>query len=188
MGPAFVEALPVGKFHGVGPATTAKMSRLGIENGLDLRAQTISFLQQHFGKSGPYFYWIARGIDDRPVRADRIRKSVGAENTFSVDLFTFDDAQDALLPIIDKVWRHCESTGTRGRTLTLKIKYADFHQITRSLSLPRRIDERTTLERLSLDLLRGQFPVTKGIRLLGVSLSTFMASGAIEADQLPLGI
>jgi DNA polymerase IV len=179
MGPAFVEALPVGKFHGVGPATTAKMTRLGIETGLDLGAQTISFLQQHFGKSGPYFYWIARGIDDRPVRADRIRKSVGAENTFSVDLFTFDDAQDALLPIIDKVWRHCESTGARGRTVTLKIKYADFHQITRSLSLPRMIDERTTLERLSLDLLRGQFPVTKGIRLLGVSLSTFMASGAV---------
>jgi DNA polymerase IV len=188
MGPAFVEALPVGKFHGVGPATTAKMNRLGIETGLDLRAQTISFLQQHFGKSGPYFCWIARGIDDRPVRADRIRKSVGAENTFSVDLFTFDDARDALLPIIDKIWRHCESTGGRCRTVTLKIKYADFHQITRSLSLPRIIDERTTLERVSLDLLRGQFPVTKGIRLLGVSLSTFMSSGAIEADQLPLGI
>jgi DNA polymerase IV len=188
MGLAFVEALPVGKFHGVGPATSAKMDRLGIETGLDLRAQTMSFLQQHFGKSGPYFYWIARGIDDRPVRADRIRKSVGAENTFSVDLFTFDDAQDALLPIIDKVWRHCESTGARGRTVTLKIKYADFHQITRSLSLPRMIDERTTLERVSLDLLRGQFPVAKGIRLLGVSLSTFMPSGVTDAEQLPLGI
>jgi DNA polymerase IV len=188
MGPAFVEALPVGKFHGVGPATTAKMNRLGIETGLDLRAQTISFLQQHFGKSGPYFYWIARGIDDRPVRADRTRKSVGAENTFSVDLFTFDAAQDALLPIIDKVWRHCESTGARGRTVTLKIKYADFQQITRSRSLATVIEERTALERLSMDLLRGQFPVTKGIRLLGVSLSTFIPSGAIDADQLPLGI
>ena len=98
MGPAFVEALPVGKFHGVGPATTAKMNRLGIETGLDLRAQTKSFLHQHFGKSGLYFYWIARGIDDRLVRPDRIRKSIGAENTFSVDLFTFDAAQDALLP------------------------------------------------------------------------------------------
>jgi DNA polymerase-4 len=139
MGPAFVEALPVGKFHGVGPATTAKMNRLGIENGLDLRAQTISFLQQHFGKSGPYFYWIARGVDDRPVRANRIRKSVGAENTFFIDLFTFDAAQNALLPIIDKVWRHCESTGARGRTVTLKVKYTDFQQITRSRSLPRRL-------------------------------------------------
>src|SRR5215475_12531424 len=68
MRPAFVEALPVGKFHGVGPATTAKMNRLGIENGLDLGAQTISFLQQHFGKSGPYFYWIARGIESQNLK------------------------------------------------------------------------------------------------------------------------
>jgi DNA polymerase IV len=188
MGPAFVEALPVGKFHGVGPATTAKMNRLGIETGLDLRAQTISFLQQHFGKSGPYFYWIARGIDDRPVRADRIRKSIGAENTFSVDLFTFEAAQNELLPIIDKVWRHCESSSARGRTVTLKIKYTDFQQITRSLTLPRMIEERTALGQICLDLLRAQFPVRKGIRLMGVSLSTFTPSGAIDAEQLPLGI
>jgi DNA polymerase-4 len=187
MGPAFVEALPVGKFHGVGSATTAKMNRLGIETGLDLRAQTISFLQQHFGKSGPYFYWIARGMDDRPVRADRVRKSIGAENTFSVDLFTFDAAQDALLPIIAKVWRHRESTGARGRTVTLKVKYTDFQQITRSRSLAAMIEERAALEQICLDLLRGQFPVAKGIRLLGVSLSAF-TSGAIDADQLPLGI
>jgi DNA polymerase IV len=180
MGPAFVEALPVGKFHGVGPATTAKMNRLGIENGLDLRAQTMSFLQRHFGKSGRYFYWIARGIDDRPVRASRIRKSVGAENTFSVDLFTFDAAQKALLPIVDKVWRHCESTGARGRTVALKVKYTDFQQITRSRSLAAVIEERAALEQVSLDLLRGQFPVTKGIRLLGVALSTFTGSGAVD--------
>src|SRR6202140_3301621 len=126
MGPALVENLPVAKFHGVGPATTAKMNRLGIETGLDLRAQTLPFLQQHFGKSGPYYYWIARGVDDRPVRANRIRKSVGAENTFSADLFTLEAARDALAPIIDKVWLHCESAGTHGRTVTLKIKYADF--------------------------------------------------------------
>src|SRR4029077_5995357 len=82
MGPAFVERLPVEKFHGVGPATTAKMNRLGINTGFALREQTLAFLQQHFGKPGPYFYWIARGVDERPVRADRIRQSLGAENTF----------------------------------------------------------------------------------------------------------
>ena len=132
MGPTFVETLQVGKFHGVGPATTQKMNRLGIETGLDLRAQTLAFLQQHFGKSGPYYFWIARGVDDRPVRADRIRKSIGAENTFPDDLFTFETAHDALRPIIEKVWRYCEGTRIRGRTVTLKVKYADFHQITRS--------------------------------------------------------
>jgi DNA polymerase-4 len=188
MGPAFVEASPVSKFHGVGPATTAKMNRLGIETGLDLRAQTISFLQQHFGKSGPYFYWIARGTDDRPVRADRVRKSIGAENTFSVDLFSFEAAQEALLPIIDKVWSHCEGTGARGRTVTLKVKYTDFQQLTRSRSLGGAIEERAAFEQICFDLLRGQFPVTRGIRLLGVSLSTFIPSGAIDAEQLPLGV
>jgi DNA polymerase-4 len=187
MGSAFVETLPVGKFHGVGPATTAKMNRLGIETGLDLRAQTKSFLQQHFGKSGSYFYWIARGIDDRPVRPDRIRKSIGAENTFSVDLFTFDAAQDALLPIVDKVWCHCEGTGARGRTVTLKVKYTDFQQITRSRSLAGVIEKRVALERISLDLLRGQFPLAKGIRLLGIALSTFAADPS-DAEQLPLDI
>jgi DNA polymerase-4 len=188
MGPAFVENLPVGKFHGVGPATTAKMSRLGIETGLDLRAQTMSFLQQYFGKSGPYYYWIARGVDDRPVQANRIRKSVGAENTFFEDLFIFEAARDALLPIIDKVWRYCEGNGARGRTVTLKIKYADFQQITRSQSSRGLIDTRAGLEQISLELLKAQFPVTKGIRLLGVSLSALNAGETASTEQLPLGI
>ncbi len=190
MGPAFVEGLPVGKFHGVGPATTTKMNRLGIQTGLDLRAQSMPFLQEHFGKSGEFYYWIARGVDDRPVLADRARKSVGAENTFSVDLFTFEDARDALAPIIDKVWRHCESAGTRGRTVTLKIKYSDFQQITRSQSVRDVIAEQAVLEEISLELLRAQFPVAKGIRLLGISLSTLSSSGAVGvgAEQLPLGI
>jgi DNA polymerase-4 len=188
MGPAFVENLLVGKFHGVGPATTAKMNRLGIETGLDLRAQTLPFLQQHFGKSGSYYYWIARGIDDRPVRANRVRKSVGAENTFSVDLLTFEAARDALAPIIDKVWRHCESARTHGRTVTLKIKYADFQQITRSQSPREKIEERTMLESICLELLRAQFPVSKGIRLLGVSISAFDQNEAVDSEQLPLGI
>src|ERR1700730_17027287 len=68
MGPAFVERLPIEKFHGVGPATAAKMNRLGIKTGFDLREQTLAFLQQHFGKPGPYYYWIARGVDERPGR------------------------------------------------------------------------------------------------------------------------
>jgi hypothetical protein len=155
----------------------------GIETGLDLKAQSLSFLQQHFGKSGTYFYSITRGVDDRPVRADRIRKSIGAEDTFSVDLFTFEAAQDALLPIIDRVWRHCVTSGKRGRTVTLKIKYADFRQITRSRSLAMIIEGRTALERIGLDLLKAQFPVAKGIRLLGISLSTFAPTDPSDTEQ-----
>ena len=96
MGPAFVENLPVGKFHGIGPVTSAKMEQLGIRSGGDLRAKTLAFLQKEFGKAGPYYYGIARGIDERPVCADRARKSVGAENTFNADLFSLDEALGAL--------------------------------------------------------------------------------------------
>ena len=188
MGPAFVETLQVGKFHGVGPATTAKMNRLGIETGLDLRAQTLAFLQQHFGKSGPYYYWIARGVDDRPVRADRVRKSVGAENTFVEDLFTFAAARAALQPIIEKVWRYCESAGIRGRTVTLKVKYADFRQITRSRTGPASIATQAELEQLALALLGPVFPATKGIRLLGLTLSSLSEEQSELDVQLSLNI
>ena len=186
MGAAFVENLPVAKFHGVGPATTAKMNRLGIATGLDLRVQTLPFLQQHFGKSGPYYYWIARGIDERPVRANRVRKSIGAENTFASDLHTFETMRDALEPIIAKVWRHCQATGICGRTVTLKVKFADFQQITRSKSFGDAIDSLADLERLSLGLLEPLLPPKKGVRLLGISLSSLTQTQATERRQLSL--
>jgi DNA polymerase IV len=186
MGAAFVEKLPIEKFHGVGPATTAKMNRLGIATGLDLRAQTLPFLQQHFGKFGPYYYWIARGVDERPVRADRVRKSIGAENTFSQDLHALEPMREALEPIIAKVWRHCEATGIRGRTVTLKVKFADFQQITRSKSVGDAIDSLADLERLSLGLLEPLLPPRKGVRLLGISLSSLTQAQATERRQLSL--
>lgn len=172
MGPAFVENLLVEKFHGVGPATAAKMNRLGIKTGLDLREQPLAFLQRHFGKAGPYYYGIARGIDNRPVRADRIRKSVGAENTFAQDLYALEPMREALEPIIAKVWRHGQATGVRGRTVTLKVKFADFQQITRSKSVGGSIDSLADLEQLSLGLLEPLLPTRKGVRLLGISLSS----------------
>jgi DNA polymerase-4 len=174
MGPAFVEKLPVRRFHGVGPATARKMEQLGIRTGLELRAQTLDFLHQHFGKAGYYYYWAARGIDERPVRADRIRKSVGAENTFPVDLFTYETARDQLRDIVDTVWSYCERSGTRGRTVTLKIKFANFRQITRSRTGRVSIATRVELEQLGNALLEPLFPVAKGIRLLGISLSSLL--------------
>ena len=181
MGPAFVETLPVRKFHGVGPATSKKMKQLGIEIGLDLRAQTLAFLQQHFGKAGAYYYGVARGVDERPVRADRIRKSVGAENTFPTDLFTYEAARDALREIVDKVWEYCERSGLRGRTVTLKVKFANFQQITRSRTGQVQIGTRSELEQLGNALLEPLFPVAKGVRLLGVSLSSL----AEESERKP---
>ncbi|MEI9916845.1 MAG: DNA polymerase IV [Methylovirgula sp.] len=176
MGPAFVESLAVGRFHGVGPATAAKMKGLGIETGADLKACALQFLEDHFGKAGAYYYWVARGIDERPVRPDRTRKSIGAENTFFDDLIEFEAMRDALLPILNKLWRHCEGGGIRGRTVTLKMKFSDFRIITRSRSISGCVNSRDELEAISLDLLRHLLPPVLGVRLLGVSVSNLVSS------------
>jgi DNA polymerase IV len=186
MGPEFVEALPVRKFHGVGPATAARMDRLGIKTGLDLKQQSLASLQQHFGKASSYYYWAARGVDERPVRANRIRKSVGAENTFPADLVTYEAARDELRDIIEKVWRHCETSGIRGRTVTLKVKFANFRQITRSRTGQVQIATRGELEELGSELLAPLFPVTRGIRLLGISLSSLVTERAGQDRELSL--
>ncbi|MGJ4921121.1 DNA polymerase IV [Bradyrhizobium sp. HKCCYLRH2060] len=186
MGPAFVEGLPVGRFHGIGPATAAKFNALGIHTGLDIRNQTLPFLQQHFGKAGHHYYWISRGIDNRPVRANRIRKSVGAENTFSTDLTDFEPMLAELQPLIDKVWQHCEASGNRGRTVTLKVKFADFEIMTRSRSVANLVASREDLARLSIALLQSEMPLAKPVRLLGVSLSSLQQHDTGVDAQLPL--
>jgi DNA polymerase-4 len=182
MGPAFVEALPVGKFHGIGPATSAKMNGLGIFTGKDMRSQTLEFMNANFGKAGAYYYWIARGVDERPVRANRIRKSVSAENTFSTDLTEFDAMVAELDPLIDKVWRHCEGTGNRGRTVTLKVNFADFEIITRSRSVSSPIANRGDLAHLAIDLLENATPLPKAVRLLGILLSSLQGQDDTDAQ------
>jgi DNA polymerase IV len=186
MGLDFVENLPVGKFHGIGPATTVRMNAHGIHTGADLRAQSLDFLQRHFGKAGGFYYWISRGVDERPVRADRVRKSVGAENTFFADLFALGEARDALRPIIEKVWHHCEATRTLGRTVTLKVKYADFRQITRRVTCDAPVSTQAALKQISYALLEPVFPVQQGIRLLGVTLSSLARDLPQDVGQLKL--
>jgi len=190
MGSAFVETLPVGKFHGIGPATAGKMNRLGLMTGADIRARDLDFLRQHFGKSGSYYYWVSRGIDNRPVRPDRIRKSVGGENTFFEDIWGEPEARAALLPIIDKVWRYYEGQPSRGRTLTLKVKFADFQILTRSRTGSVPFTERGSIEMAAFELLGPFFPTPRGIRLLGVSLSSFPDAaeeeGTVQQFALPV--
>lgn len=171
-GPGFVETLPVKKFHGVGPATTEKMHRLSIETGADLKACSLDFLIEHFGKSGPYFYGIARGIDDRQVKPNRLRKSVGAEDTFMVDIHSFDQARQGIQPLIEKVWGYCDANEISAKTVTLKVKYADFTQVTRSKTVAMPFGSVADLEEAVILLLRAVFPVNRGIRLLGVTLSS----------------
>ncbi|NTJ35942.1 DNA polymerase IV [Agrobacterium rhizogenes] len=187
-GPAFVEALPVKKFHGVGPATAERMHKLGIETGADLKARDLTFLQQHFGKSGPYFYWIARGIDEREVDPDRIRKSIGAEDTFREDIHDLEAARAGLQTLIDKVWRYCEANGTRGKTVTLKVKWDDFTQITRSKTVVAPVASAAEIAEIVGLLLSPIFPLPRGIRLLGVTLSSLDAADDGSEPQLALAL
>jgi DNA polymerase-4 len=187
-GPAFVEALPVKKFHGVGPATAEKMLKLGIESGADLKARDLAFLQQHFGKSGPYFYWIARGVDEREVDPDRIRKSIGAEDTFREDIHDLETARAGLQPLIEKVWRYCEANSIRGKTVTLKVKWDDFTQITRSKTVAVPVASAVEIAEIVDLLVSPVFPVAKGIRLLGVTLSSLDVVDERSEPQLALAL
>jgi len=172
-GPAFVEGLPVGKFHGIGPATAARMNGLGIATGADLRRQTRAFLTARFGKAGDYYYAAARGEDDRGVTADRQPKSIGVETTFERDLVRWDEVVPALAPVLGKLWSVYRRAELPGRTVTVKVKYADFRLITRARSWPEPIASRATIEEICFDLLRPLFPLPRGVRLLGVTLSNF---------------
>lgn len=183
MGAAWVETLPVSRFHGVGPVTAAKMKRHGIETGADLRAKPLAFLQQHFGSSAEWYHRIARGIDDRPVNPDRVRKSSGSETTFDRDLVDPAEIEAGVLRMADDVWHWCERAGAYGRTVTVKVKYQDFRQITRSRSNPAPVTTRAELHAASLALIRGVLPTATGIRLVGVTLSNF---APVAGEALPL--
>ncbi|MCA1409462.1 hypothetical protein I6F26_28075 [Ensifer sp. IC3342] len=122
-------------------------------------------------------------MDDRPVKPDRVRKSVGAEDTFQKDIHRLDEAIAGLAPLIEKVWRYCEASSIRGRTVTVKIKYADFRQATRSRSTHLPIDSIGEVEDICEAILASEFPVEKGVRLLGVTLSSLVRTednGAVQ--------
>ncbi|MEQ8514991.1 MAG: DNA polymerase IV [Chromatocurvus sp.] len=170
-GPAFVATLPARRFHGVGPKTAARMAALGIHTGSDIRECSLAFLQQHFGKQALYLYRASRGEDDRPVRPHRERKSIGAERTWESDLVGGEALQAALAQIVDIVWPRIERQHARGGTLTLKVKFADFQQITRAHSPALPIATRDALAYCAEGLLSRLLPLDRGVRLLGLALS-----------------
>lgn len=178
MGAAWVADLPVKAFHGIGPVTAAKMERLGILTGADLRARSRASLLQQFGKSGAWYYEIARGEDDRPVLSNRERKSVGSETTFDEDLLAPARIEAGLREMADDVWRWCAKTNMRGRTVTIKVKWQDFQISTRSRTLAQEIDDPQTLQEQSLALLRLLYPPRTGVRLVGVALAHLAPRGA----------
>ena len=188
-GPAFVAALPVKRFHGVGPVTAEKMAALGIITGADLRNFGLDALMRHFGSSASYFHRAAHGDDDRPVRPDRQPKSVGAERTFDRDLIEERDLLAALEPVVDAAWRRIERAEVSGRTLTLKVKFADFSLISRATTRPLPIATRDDVTEIGIALLRRMLPIDQGIRLLGLTLSGFgpdLTSSDIAELSLPL--
>ncbi|MHA7819966.1 MAG: DNA polymerase IV [Erythrobacter sp.] len=192
-GAEFVAGLPIRRFHGVGPKAEEKMKRLGIETGANLAAKDIDFLRKHFGSFADYLYRAARGIDLRPVRAHRVRKSVGGERTFSDDISSGSALRDTLENIIEIVWERIENSArderpTRGRTVTLKVKFTDFQIMTRAKSVAPKdgagwIEDKAEFTRLSRELLEEALPLPMPIRLMGLTLSNLEGAEASANDK-----
>ena len=187
-GAAFVATLPVKRFHGVGPVTAAKMERLGISTGADLAAWSLTELEAHFGSSGRWYWRIARGIDEREVRSERGHKSVSAERTFDSDLSDPADLSRELTRVAGFAWERIARAGVSGRTVTLKVKYGDFTQITRSKSFSAPISAREDFESAGHALLSALHPVPKGVRLLGLGLHSIVEEDVEAPRQLGLAI
>ena len=179
---AFVETLPIEKFYGIGDVTAEKMRRLGIHNGSHLRAWTETDLLKQFGKVGSYYFQIAQAKDDRPVVANRIVKSVGAEESFSEDLSCSQAMHEALKEIAQTVARRLAKLPGAARTLTLKVKYADYCQITRSRTLAMSISDCDTISKVAVELLETTEVTTRRARLLGITMSNLDNE---DADNQP---
>lgn len=167
---SFLEELPIREFYGVGKVTTEKMYQLGIFTGMDLKGKSLEFLEKHFGKSGNFYYNVVRGIHNSEVKSDRISKSVAAEHTFDVNLsseiFMLEKLESIALALEKRLNKH----KVAGKTITLKIKYSDFTQQTRSKTVPYFISDKGLILEIVKELLY-QERMKDSVRLLGISLS-----------------
>lgn len=168
---AFLEELPIRKFYGVGKVTTEKMYQLGIFTGLDLKSKSLEFLEKHFGKSGGFYYNVVRGIHNSEVKAHRITKSVAAEHTFDVNLSSEIFMLEQLDKIASSLERRLKKHNISGKTVTLKIKYSDFTQQTRSKTMPYFISDKSLIIEIVEELLY-QEKMKDSVRLLGISLNS----------------
>ena len=187
----FMEKLPIEKFFGVGKVTAEKMKKMGLFTGADLKRLSEAEMNKRFGKPGKFFYKIVRGIDEREVQPDRETKSVSAEDTFPYDLIHVDEMKEALDGLATLVYNRVDKLSLKGRTVTLKIKYHDFKQITRSHSFESFFNDRDVIFETACQLLMSTDLEETKIRLLGVSLSNFnetlpRQTTNINSDQLKL--
>ena len=183
-GAQFVAGLPVRRFHGVGPRGAERMAQLGIATGADLARQDIATLRQHFGAMADYLYRAARGIDLRPVRANRLRKSIGGERTFAHDISSGPALRATLDDIITLVWNRIEAAQAHGRTVTLKLRLADFTLCTRARSLPQAVADRAEFAQVAHAILADLLPLPQPIRLMGLTLSSLAGTDAPVAAPL----
>lgn len=167
---SFLEELAIRKFHGVGKVTTEKMYQLGIFTGLELKKKSLDFLEKHFGKSGNFYYNVVRGIHNSEVKSNRITKSVAAEHTFDVNLSSEIFMMEKLESIANSLEKRLKKHNVAGKTITLKIKYSDFSQQTRSKTLSYFISDKTLLLEIVSELLY-QERMKDSVRLLGISVS-----------------
>ncbi len=182
-GAAFVEYLEVGKFHGIGRATQAKMNAMGIYTGKDLKKHSLQMLQRHFGKAGLHYYNISRGIDERPVRTRRPNKSIGAETTFEKDLIDRQEVLRHLRNLFEKALARVNAKKLSARTVTLKIKYQNFEQITRSRTLNEPVIDAAAHSDVIHDLLSKTEIGVRKVRLLGVTFSALEKQSAKACYQ-----
>ncbi len=173
-GPSFAADLEIGRFHGIGKATEKKMQGMEIYTGADIKKCPLKMLQAAFGKAGHYYYQIARGIDDRPVVNERKRKSLGTETTFQEDLSDPAIMLKHLEGLLHKVSERLSANALNAHTLTIKVKYADFQQITRSITLTRPLDNEEETRSLLSQLLGKTEVGKRRVRLLGTTLSSLV--------------
>lgn len=173
---ALVAGLPIEKFHGIGKVTAAKMRQLGIATGADLRERAEEELVRHFGKTGRYYYRIAHGQDDRPVQPHRLRKSIGAERTFDVDLVEEEDLLERLHFLAQEIAQDLHRLETTAKTVTLKLKYFDFTLQTRSKTLGNYLSATDAIFTVARELLRTPALPLFPVRLLGIAVSNLRSA------------
>lgn len=179
----FMEQLPVQRFFGVGKVTAAKMERMGLHTGKDIKALSEAELTAHFGKVGKFYYQIVRGIDLRPVWPHREVKSQSVEDTFQEDLITKEAMREELLVLIERLLKRLGKTGLKGRTVTVKFKFHDFSIITRSLSLNHRTNDKVEISEAMNQILDLAPVEGKRIRLLGIGMSNFKPNQVVSANS-----
>lgn len=185
---SFLENLPIEKFYGIGKVTAKKLRSMNIKSGKDLKALDLQTLISHFGKAGAFYFNIVRGIDNREVETDSMRKSYGRETTLPKDITDIAKIRIYIRRLALKVGKYLQHDKLAGRTVTLKLKYSDFQSVTRSKSLTKAISDGNAIGEIACELLRKTEAGIRPVRLIGVSMTNFPDGTAkhIETEQLQL--